>query len=243
MSQDPQNPWTPRDNDQSATPADEAYGQQSSGQGSYGQGSYDQGSYDQGSYGQDAYGQSAQQQGGYGQDPYGQDPYGQPGYGQPQAAYPVAAMPVPGDPGTLDLPWYGIGFTAAIKRAFSKAFVFDGRASRGEYWWVILAQFLLSVIMLILGYALLLSDSAVRTSEGSPGPVGIAGIVVLIAWLVVSVIISLLLIPLTIRRLHDANFSGWFWLLNLITSLIVMILCALPSNPMGARFDKSATNR
>ena len=35
----------------------------------------------------------------------------------------------------LEWPWYGIGFVAAVKRFFKKYATFNGRASRGEYWW------------------------------------------------------------------------------------------------------------
>ena len=42
------------------------------------------------------------------------------------------------------------------------------------------------------------------------------------------------------RRLHDANYSGWFYLLSLIPGvggLIILIFMVLPSHPQGARFD------
>ena len=51
-------------------------------------------------------------------------------------------------------------------------------------------------------------------------------------------------IAISVRRLHDGNFSGFLYLLHLIPylgSLIVLILTILPSNPFGARFDESAT--
>ncbi|MBP2422115.1 DUF805 domain-containing protein [Microbacterium imperiale] len=49
------------------------------------------------------------------------------------------------------------------------------------------------------------------------------------------------MIALSWRRLHDAILSGLFWLLGLvfpIGGVVVLVLCVLPSNPAGARFDK-----
>ena len=111
-------------------PPQQAYGQQSA-QDPYGQQSAQQ------PYGQQGYGQQS-----YGQQGYGQNPYGQ-GY-----AVPAYGSQATGDPGTLDLPYYGIGFIPAIKRAFSKYARFDGRASRGEYWWWVL---FLAIVGIVLG--------------------------------------------------------------------------------------------
>ncbi|WP_016995948.1 DUF805 domain-containing protein [Kocuria atrinae] len=48
-------------------------------------------------------------------------------------------------------------------------------------------------------------------------------------------------IALAVRRLHDANMSGFLYLLILIPflgSLILLVFFVLPSNPAGARFDR-----
>jgi uncharacterized membrane protein YhaH (DUF805 family) len=50
-------------------------------------------------------------------------------------------------------------------------------------------------------------------------------------------------LALTVRRLHDAGYSGLFALLLLIPylgSLIVMIFALLPSSPAGAKYDPIA---
>jgi uncharacterized membrane protein YhaH (DUF805 family) len=47
-------------------------------------------------------------------------------------------------------------------------------------------------------------------------------------------------LALTVRRLHDAGYSGLFALLLLIPylgSLIIMIFALLPSSPAGAIYD------
>ena len=61
--------------------------------------------------------------------------------------------------------------------------------------------------------------------------------------LLLSVVLVGLLIPnlaVLVRRLHDANLSGWMALLGLIPGLgglIVLVFTVLPSNAAGARFD------
>jgi uncharacterized membrane protein YhaH (DUF805 family) len=47
-------------------------------------------------------------------------------------------------------------------------------------------------------------------------------------------------LALTVRRLHDADYSGLFALLLLVPylgSLIIMIFALLPSSPAGAKYD------
>ena len=189
----------------------------------------------QGNYGQGQYEQQGYNQGGYGANPYG------------VAAYPYPGGKTVGDPGNLDLPWYGIGFGAAIKRVFQKYARFDGRASRGEYWWFVLFQSIIGLVLLIPGYGLFIA-SAISTSttsanggSDSPGAGAVVGAILFGIWglfWLASIVPS---IAVTVRRLHDANFSGFFYLLVLIPSIggiIVLVLTVMDTNPLGTRFDK-----
>lgn len=160
----------------------------------------------------------------YGQNPYGQDPYGQNPYGQGGPGAPAAA----GDPGTLDLPYYGIGFVPAIKRAFAKYARFDGRASRSEYWWFALGSAVIGFVLyipLIIGAA---ADAPALT---------LVGLLLLGAFFLATIVPS---IAVAVRRLHDGNFSGWLYLIALIPcgSIVLLVLMCLPSKPEGARFDR-----
>ncbi|MDR2281507.1 MAG: DUF805 domain-containing protein [Gordonia sp. (in: high G+C Gram-positive bacteria)] len=177
-------------------------------------------------YGQQppAYGQApqpdfGQQPGGYAPQPqYGQNPYGAPNQ--------FAGQPTQGDPGTLDLPWYGIGFADAVRRVFQKYARFDGRASRGEYWWWVLANFLIILVLEIPLFAA--GDSAIALVFG------LLVLVYALAVLVPSIAVG-------VRRLHDAGYSGLMYLLILIPfvgGLIVIVLMCMDSKPEGARFDQ-----
>lgn len=109
---------------------------------------------------------------------------------------PQATQPINGEP-ALNQPWPGIGFGAACARYFKKYATFSGRASRGEYWWTKLA---LIVIFFVLDFISVRSTGAVNTTVGIIS--GIFGLATVIPTLAVA-----------IRRLHDANLSGWFVLL------------------------------
>lgn len=138
----------------------------------------------------------------------------------------------------LSQPLYGASFIQAIKRFFAKYATFSGRASRSEYWWLALA---FVIVYAVLGGILAL----VLVTTGEPQPSGgVRGtgpeivVLVLIGAFFLGIIIPS--IAVTVRRLHDANFSGWLYLLHLIPyvgSLIIFILTLLPSKPEGARFD------
>jgi uncharacterized membrane protein YhaH (DUF805 family) len=188
-------------------------------------GGYDpqQGGYDQQAYGYD------QQAYGYG----GGQPYGQP-YGQTVPAYGAG----PGGAPTLDQPAYGIGLVAAVKRGFAKYARFDGRASRGEYWWWTLA---VGVVFGVLTTLVAVLAAASSSDGGEPSVLaGLLAIVLLLAGLAV-VVPS---IALSVRRLHDADFTGWLYLLTFTTigSLALIVFLALPSKPSGARFDRQPTS-
>ena len=54
----------------------------------------------------------------------------------------------------------------------------------------------------------------------------------------VAVIVPTLAV--TVRRLHDAGYSGWLVLLNLIPwfgGLILLVFTLMPESPSGARYD------
>ena len=97
-----------------------------------------------------------------------------------------------------------MSFIDATKSGIGKSFIFSGRSSRSEYWWWILAGILFQIICAII--ALL-------------GNIGIAAI------------FPVLLIPPTttviVRRLHDIEKSGWFFLIVLIPIVGILYLIYL----------------
>lgn len=133
------------------------------------------------------------------------DPYGQPNLGAPGLASPYPAMMPPARP--------SVGFGQAIKNFFANYATFSGRASLSEYWWVVLFQLLVGVVLSLLG--------------GVPG----------VLWGLATIIPGL---SVSVRRLHDTGRSGaslLFALIPFIGWIFVLAMLLGAPNPQGARFD------
>ncbi|MDQ1215804.1 DUF805 domain-containing protein [Microbacterium arborescens] len=154
--------------------------------------------------------------------------------------YAAAPQAPASGPTPLSQPLYGASFGQAFARFWRKYATFSGRASRSEFWWFYLANVLIVtaifVFMIIGAFAGMTTDPL--TGRDQPGPLIGVGAFLLVLWQLATLIP---MIALSWRRLHDANLAGPFWFLGLvfpIGGVAVLILCALPSNPTGARFDR-----
>lgn len=132
-----------------------------------------------------------------------------------------------------------MGFATAVKTCLSKYAVFQGRASRAEFWWFELFMFLVPVVVSIIS-ALLLGNMMTEVVSENAGPMGHGWGMM---WGVHSVgilphLISLALVlpnlAVSVRRLHDVGRSGW-WLLiafvPVIGFLVLLYWCVQPSDP------------
>jgi len=196
---------------------------------------YGQPNYQQPTYGQpapDPYGQPS-----YGQQPYTQQQYGQaPGYGQ-QYAGGLAPYTAVYD----STPRPSVTMVQAVKLWLKNWKNFSGRASRSEYWWVVLATFIvMTVLMVVLSLIVL---GAVAASNGSDTAVGVALASMCGIMALVSLAAFVPSLSLGVRRLHDTNQSGWMYLISFLPyvgSIVLIVLMAQASNPAGARFDDAA---
>lgn len=91
----------------------------------------------------------------------------------------------PSGPNRFGEPARPLDFVAAVKAYFSNYFNFSGRASRSEFWWAILFNFIVSVVVSIVP-------------------------LVHMVW---TLCIFFPSITLAARRLHDNNRTGWLQLL------------------------------
>lgn len=144
----------------------------------------------------------------------------------------------PAGPVPLSAPLYGASLPEAVSRFFKKYATFSGRASRSEYWWWALVSFLVSVVLNIIMLVGGAAGAKVGASGASvPGPGYTIGLILAVIWFVAVIVPSL---AVTVRRLHDANFSGWMYLLVLIPivgAIILIVFTATDSKPAGQRFD------
>lgn len=102
-----------------------------------------------------------------------------------------------------------VTFTESIKESFSRYATFKGRASRTEYWYLVLFYFLL--------YGLAILMAVIDSS-------GIGTAIVFTTWLVFVIPgISAL-----VRRLHDTGRSGWWYWISAIPLggiVVIVFLC------------------
>ena len=93
-------------------------------------------------------------------------------------------------------------------------FNFEGRAPRSEYWWFTLFLALLEIVTSVLDGFL-----GTYTVTSSGRMIGFINLIFLLAILLPSIAVA-------VRRLHDTDRSGWFYLLifiPLIGSIILII--------------------
>lgn len=150
----------------------------------------------------------------------------------------------------LYLPNRFAGAKESLIRMWKKTFVYSGRASRQEYFWgyfwqvifslvftaIFMIFFINSLVTFFFDFLAHISEINSDTEIASVifqyiGPIATA----YFAFLIISFIISFPFISLTIRRLHDSNHSGWWWLLG----IVALIFAFFKDDPQGARFDKA----
>ena len=174
------------------------------------------------------------QQGGYAPGPYQQQDGYAPGPYQQQDGY----APYPPQDGYAAYPpqdGYAqagprgylqggpVGFGDAIAEAFRNMFNYQGRASRSAYWWFALFQVLAWVGVLILAFIF----AAVHIPAVS--------ILLYVAAVIGSILVSL---SLTVRRLHDSDKSGFWYLIAFVPfgGIVLLVFTLLEGTPGQNRF-------
>lgn len=138
-------------------------------------------------------------------------------------------MTSPTTPAPTGWPVPDIRFADAVKRGFSGYVAFDGRASRAEFWYWYL--FVVGTVLVLVLPSVAIATAT--SSDGTFSPVAAVGLV--IGGLFYAAVV-LPTIAVACRRLHDAGYSGLFLLLGLVTGLIPLVMCLLPTSPAAARF-------
>lgn len=106
----------------------------------------------------------------------------------------------------------------AVRICYREKYVtFSGRASRSEYWWFFLAYMLVILVLAGLGVALSIGQMSAGTDPSIISVLlwGLAGLFVLGSLLP--------LISVTVRRFHDVNLSGWWYLASILIGMIPFV--------------------
>ncbi len=118
----------------------------------------------------------------------------------------------------------------AVQKVLRNYATFSGRADRPEFWWWVLAIILIQIVTAMIDGGLIapmLGAESFSPEAGQP----------------LSTIVALaLLIPciaVSVRRLHDLDKSGWWYLLGLIPivgPLVLLFWYVQPGTPGDNRF-------
>jgi len=112
-----------------------------------------------------------------------------------------------------------VSFVEAISVCMNKYMTFSGRARRSEYWWFVLLGLGVNVIAAIV-------DNAAGNS---------------IFAIVVGLGLFLPGLAVAIRRLHDTNRSGWWYLLVFVPfgAIALIVFCCQDSAPVVNAYGPS----
>jgi uncharacterized membrane protein YhaH (DUF805 family) len=135
-----------------------------------------------------------------------------------------------------DRPIYRATPQEGLGRFFTKYATFHGRASRSEFWW---AWSLNIVVFFVAGIGVEMANSLAGPTVPRPTT---ASTVIGMVFLVYALAVLVPSIAVLVRRLHDANLSGWWWLLTLIPfagQVVGVIFGIVPKQGYGKRFDRA----
>lgn len=116
-------------------------------------------------------------------------------------------------------------FFQAVSICFKKYATFAGRAKRSEFWYW-------SVFTCILSLAAWAIDSSLATGDETLGGEQLVSTLVTLATFLPSIAVS-------VRRLHDVNRSGWWFLVAFTGIGLILLLywAVVPSRNEGNKND------
>lgn len=124
-------------------------------------------------------------------------------------------------------------FVESVNTCFKEKYAdFNGRASRSEYWWFALLYFLVLMAVMVL-------TGGMMDESGGFSTIG------LIAFLLVVAVFFVPSLAVSVRRLHDIDKSGWWYLISLVPyvgGLILLVLMVLPPKEPNRFGDAPSLN-
>ena len=102
---------------------------------------------------------------------------------------------------------------------------FGGRAGQSEFWLFYLVHYVIIAIIAIVG---------AQIPHPKSGPLGFIPLGIFIPYAIYSLATTLPSLAVTIRQLHDAGYSGWFFFVSFfpfVGGIILTVLLVLKSDP------------
>ena len=130
-------------------------------------------------------------------------------------------------------PAHMMGFSDAVQNVLMNNYAnLNGRASRSEYWWFVLFNFIVNIVTLVIDLTL----GSMITYD-----MGYVGLIAFLALLLPTVSVS-------VRRLHDIGKSGWWILLaiipivNFIGIFVILVFTLMEGEEHPNQYGNVPTN-
>jgi len=125
-----------------------------------------------------------------------------------------------------------MSFAQAVTSVFRKYATFKGRSQRSEFWWFMLFLILFYGILEFIVFGLLFTSNP-NVPEGQIGPQSTA---YWAGFSIVTLLAAVTLLPtlaVGVRRLQDAGYTGWLYLLSIIPfgGFVLIYFWMQPSSP------------
>ena len=137
-----------------------------------------------------------------------------------------------------------VGFGEAIRRAFAGWGDYKSRSTIAEYWWFVLFEILIGIPMYLLVVVAVGSSFTTTTAADGRATItsdGVSALGLLDLFFVVGVVYVVLFfvtLALAVRRLHDTDRSGWWYLISLVPfgGIVLLVFFVGASTPGPNRF-------
>lgn len=111
-----------------------------------------------------------------------------------------------------------MNFKEAVRTCVKDKYAtFSGRAPRSEIWWLTLFYFLVAIMLVVGGLALN------GWSVDAAGGFSIGAMILLGLYAIFALAMFLPMLAVTVRRFHDVNLSGWWYLVCMLAGLIPFV--------------------
>ncbi|QAY61378.1 DUF805 domain-containing protein [Microbacterium protaetiae] len=121
----------------------------------------------------------------------------------------------------------------AVRTIFSKYARFEGRASRAEYWWWMLANLVIAVACYVIALVLIFTAAGATAGSGRSGfaALSVFGGLLMLALVLWELAVLVPGLAVLVRRLRDAGFHWGFIFLGVVPggSIALLVMCCMPS--------------
>ena len=122
-------------------------------------------------------------------------------------------------------------FAGAVQSGFKNFANFKGKATRTEFWYFYLFSVLLNIVLSTFDALFAGGSNAMANSFTTPGPL----------YLIANVLLIVPQLSITVRRFHDAGFSGK-WLLLWILPVAAFVATALLTYAATSKLTADSTD-